>query len=423
MMGLLASEGFLGWRRAQARLRRRIKGARPAVHYFHQVDDPYSHLVVQKLGALARHYNLQFVSHLAGPPSPAFQGDDTRFRAWALRDAASIASGFGVSFPEKANLPTTGQVRQANALLAGRLNDPAFADAAVETGELMWQGALPGAGAASEAALAVVQTGSRLRASLGHYYGGMFYFEGEWFWGLDRLHLLESRLQSEGYGAPRTVVPLPSTPAHFGDASGVTLEYFPSLRSPYTAVGHQRVADLVAASGVNLVLRPVIPMMMRGVPAPRDKKVYIMMDAAREARYFGVPFGRFTDPIGAPVLRAFAYFPAAAEQGRGMAFVGAYLSAAFARGIDVTKQAGIERVLDEAGVDASRHTPDDWQAVLDDNLVAMNEAGLWGVPSFRVTDASGAAAYACWGQDRIWRVAREIARRAVPRQGSSGSNG
>ena len=53
----------------------------------------------------------------------------------------------------------------------------------------------------------------------------------------------------------------------------------------------------------------------------------------------------------------------------------------------------------------------DWEAVLEDNLSDMLAAGLWGVPSFRVTGGNEDTAFACWGQDRIWRVENEIARR------------
>lgn len=55
---------------------------------------------------------------------------------------------------------------------------------------------------------------------------------------------------------------------------------------------------------------------------------------------------------------------------------------------------------------------EDWESVLDDNLTAMLAAGLWGVPSFRVTGGADGNAFACWGQDRIWRLENEIARRA-----------
>ena len=51
-MRLMASEAFMGLSRRRARLKRRLTGQAPVVHYFHQVDDPYSHLAVQKLDAL-----------------------------------------------------------------------------------------------------------------------------------------------------------------------------------------------------------------------------------------------------------------------------------------------------------------------------------------------------------------------------------
>ncbi|MXW49400.1 MAG: 2-hydroxychromene-2-carboxylate dehydrogenase, partial [Gammaproteobacteria bacterium] len=55
-MRLMTSEAFLRSSRRRARLRRRLSGEAQAVHYFHQVDDPYSHLAVQKLDALKAAY-------------------------------------------------------------------------------------------------------------------------------------------------------------------------------------------------------------------------------------------------------------------------------------------------------------------------------------------------------------------------------
>jgi len=53
----------------------------------------------------------------------------------------------------------------------------------------------------------------------------------------------------------------------------------------------------------------------------------------------------------------------------------------------------------------------DWQGLLQENIDAMNGAGLWGVPGFRVSSAHEAP-FSCWGQDRIWRVEAEIAKRS-----------
>jgi 2-hydroxychromene-2-carboxylate isomerase len=115
----------------------------------------------------------------------------------------------------------------------------------------------------------------------------MFYFDGEWFWGIDRIRLLEQRLSAEGFDTETgpLCVPEPTPLDTTGkNLDGILLEYFPSLRSPYTAIGHQRVLDLVNHSGVSVKVRPVLPMMMRGIPAPREKQRYIITDAGREGR-------------------------------------------------------------------------------------------------------------------------------------------
>ena len=160
-----------------------------------------------------------------------------------------------------------------------------------------------------------------------------------------------------------------------------------------------------------------MPMLMRGVPAPRAKQRYIITDAAREGRAHDSPLGRIVDPFGDPVKRAFALFPAAAKLGRSMEFVTAYLQAAWVDGVDIATEAGLKAVAAEAGLDwqalqqAQQGT--DWEAVLDDNLSEMLGAGLWGVPSFRVSGGSTEQPFSCWGQDRIWRVESEIAARAA----------
>lgn len=262
-----------------------------------------------------------------------------------------------------------------------------------------------------------------LRARLGHYAGAMFYFEGEWYWGADRLRHLESRLRAMSL-CHEAVSPLCSRDpkmlsASGADASAVTLEFFPSLRSPYTAISYARVMDLVRRSNVTLKLRPVMPMMMRGVPAPRAKGGYIISDAKREAELAGVEFGRIVDPFGEPVRRAFSLYPWARERGKAVEYLGAYLVAAFARGVNVTSDKGLQRVVESIGLDWQEASKvlgkDGWQAELEDNVNAMLGAGLWGVPSFRVYGANDPTPYSTWGQDRLWRVETEIARRAGQR--------
>ena len=45
MMGLMSSGGFANWQRTKARYLRLLRVESPKLFYFHQVEDPYSHMM------------------------------------------------------------------------------------------------------------------------------------------------------------------------------------------------------------------------------------------------------------------------------------------------------------------------------------------------------------------------------------------
>ena len=57
-----------------------------------------------------------------------------------------------------------------------------------------------------------------------------------------------------------------------------------------------------------------------------------------------------------------------------------------------------------------------WEEMVEENRLAMYEAGLWGVPSFRLLNENGEQVLALWGQDRLWLFAREIQGQLARRQ-------
>ncbi len=418
--GFLSSKQFADLLQRIARGKRVLSGKAPTVHYFHQVNDPYSHLAVQKLDALRHQYTLPFITHLVSESADAFKGSAEHFAHWAQQDASAIASGYATTL-NIVGTPTAEQIHMANLRLGTLVDADTFAVEAKAVGTELWEHSIHLDSADTEhttAAQNALETGNALRKKLGHYAGAMFYFDGEWYWGVDRLHLLEQRLIDEGYASANAtpIVPLPrATDTTDLNAQQITLEYFPSLRSPYTAVGHKRVLALIERSGVKVELRPVMPMLMRGVPAPPAKQRYIITDAGREGRFYRSPLGRVVDPFGEPVKAAFNLYAGAEVLNQGMAFVTAYLSAAWQQGIDIATTKGLQQVAHNAEIDwqamTEAATRVDWQALLDDNLYALTHANLWGVPSFRVSGGNNPESFACWGQDRIWRVEEEIASR------------
>ena len=409
---------------ARQRHRQRRHGQR-RLRFFYQVNDPYSVLVTQLMPALLRDYDLHLKPYLvpaaAGPNTP----EPERLARLAGVDAGLLAPAYGLAAPA-ALAPAPGRVALAQRVLAGALDSPEFADLALATGEALFGGAdlasLLGEDepASSVATAAALNAGVRRRHALGHYASAMLHYEGEWYWGVDRLHHLEARLREEGaVRSPASAMLAPRPPIitgpHRDVSDRLTLECYPSLRSPYSALIFDQARRLCQATGVRLLTRPVLPMVMRGVPVTPAKGRYIFFDAAREARALGLAWGRIVDPIGQPVRHGYALWHWARERGSGDALFAAFLRAAFVEGVDLSRTAGLRHVVAAAGLswgDARKQLHNDhWQAELEDNRLALYQQNCWGVPSFRLLDRDAPATPLLWGQDRLWWFAREIQRR------------
>jgi 2-hydroxychromene-2-carboxylate isomerase len=416
-------------RRVRAEARRVRRGEPHLVHYFHQPDDPYSRLAAQVLPAFLSRYEVQLQAHVVAEPTPVAIHEPTLWRKWARRECAAMAPFHGLACRDPGREPDPGLVDLARRVLLRLEGVPAaFAAAATAAGAALeaddraaldalarTHGSVP----APEAA-ARLDRNFRLRHRLGHYLGAMFFYAGEWYWGIDRLHYLESRL--DALGARRSDAPPgPSvvlrrrSPATISAARRVPLEFFCSLRSPYTHLAYGRVADLARRYPVDLVVRPVLPMMMRGVKADRRKGQYILFDTRREADRLGVPFGNIWDPFGAPVRRAYSLFPWARAQGRAFEYLHEYSKAVWSERVNAMKPEGLRLVVERAGLrweDALPHLDTrDWEAEMDRNVADMIAAGSWGVPTLRLPATADHAEFTVWGQDRIWLVEEELARR------------
>lgn len=340
----------------------RGRTGRPQVEVFLDPSDPYSQLLHAVLPTLEARYDIDLVTHIVGPPDDSAAPEREALAVYAAIDAQRLAAKAGIHVDLRPQ-PLT--------------RDTGDADARLRT--------------------------------LGHYQGGMIHHGGEWYWGLDRLHYLEARLveigarRSDALDTPIFAPPvIPSeTPTGVGQTTAV-LHWYLSFRSPYTAIVAERVEALAKAYGAELRLRFVLPMVMRALPVPKTKRRYIVTDTAREAHRMGVPFGRVSDPVGAPVERGYAVLNWAVAQGHGLAFTHAFLSSVWSEGVDAGSDRGMKRIVEAAGLnwaDAREQIDtDDWRAVAEANRAEMMSYGLWGVPSFRVGET------AVWGQDRLWVV-------------------
>ena len=410
-------------RHAKAEQIRVKAGAPHRVDYFHQVDEGYSDLTAQVLERFAQRYDIELHCHLVRGQEGKNAPEPEMLASLARYEAHLIAPGYGLCFPQRPDPPEPEHVVVATQILAAQSSED-FPRVVAAVSAALWQGddaalkrlAVAHGSASADAAAAAVSAGTEKRKALRHYSGAMFYYGGEWYWGVDRLYHLEMRLAA--LGADRSpgeslIAPRPDMDlAGHTDQGRYTLELYASLRSPYTAVIFDRAVAFAQHAGVELKLRPVLPMVMRGVPATREKGMYIFMDAAREARVAGVPYGNFYDPIGDPARRCYALYPWAASQGKGVELCSSFLRHAFALGVNTNNDRGLRKVVEAAGLDwgaAQAHREDTaWEALLEDNRQTMYAAGLWGVPSFRLLNPAGKALLATWGQDRLWLVAHTL---------------
>ncbi len=416
----LTSDGLRDVRRARHRLARRMGGGAMAVDFFFQVDDPYGPVALPFLGALADRYGLALQLHIVPAPDAAAAPEIDRLADYGRRDSAMLAKTLGLA-PICTGQPNAAQIVRAQAIAAAALDSDRPIDALIAVGRACLSddpdAALDGLaerfGSLDAPKTAeVVAKGATKRQKLGHYLGATTHFEGEFYWGVDRLHYLEARLRAE-QGATHAplcpVLDLRTLPEPIQPTTRPRLDFYLSFRSPYTLVAAERIGALAEAYGADLRLKFVLPMVMRGLPVPGAKRMYITLDTKRESARAGIAFGKIVDPVGTGVERGLAVLHHAIARGpaQGLDFARSFLRAAFAEGIDMTTDAGLLPVAARAGIAAddvhAALADPSWRAVADANRADLFALGLWGVPSFQVDDRP-----AWWGQDRLWRIEDDL---------------
>ena len=346
--------------------KKRQEAKRPhVIHFFHQLDDPYSQLLAKALPVLQSRYNIILETHLVDAPEDSAVPERAMLKAYSLLDAQRLANRFQLDwqFVQPSELPNSDAASESNAL----------------------------------------------RKKWGHYLGATLYYEGEWYWGIDRLHHLEDRLNDLGLGQTNVNAHLfPATQYAHGQITpqNTSIDFFFSFRSPYSAISAAKIFHWAHQAGVNIKLRYVLPMVMRGLPVPAEKRKYISLDAAREAYVQGVPFGRLNDPVGKPTERGLALMPFAEMHNLAEDYVMSFMQGVWSEGLDAGLDSHLKIIVERAGLNwtaakdilRSQSNEAHWRAIAEENRQALFALGLWGVPSFRYENTSA------WGQDRFWVI-------------------
>lgn len=394
------------------------------VIYFHKVDDPYSALTIEYVEKISSTFDVVLKPVLVGKEISETLHEPSMYGDYCLRDVNRIADYYDVVFTSQ-TYPEKNLVNLANSILTA-VDETDFIFIARKVSKALWahdkkilEELSIKYAASSNEVLKKLDHGNTIRNDKDYYYGSAFYYGKELYWGIDRINHLEERLDELGLRKSlmngSICEPNLKAPNKIDSEHKFNLYYYPSLNSPYTFVSISGVKEIKDTYPINLIIKPVLPMLMRKMTIPNFKAKYIISDAAREGLKKNNPIGSIYSPIGKPARKAYSIFPIIDEAGKGFEYINELLHASFYDGINIGEDAYLKTTVEKLGLDwniiSKKLGSSDWKKVLDSNLQDMYSGNCWGVPSFKVTDANDENPFYVWGQDRMWLLKEEIYQR------------
>jgi len=383
----------------------------PVADVYLALNDPYSFMLIQVLPEIEQRFNIKFKLFLVYESVPGVTIDPKLMRAWAIRDANFIADQYQLKRidqqPSQESLFTGQQMWQLR---------PKTLANAWQLFQQTWFDEFDDYYHASTPVINYQIKNLMRLVKRGHYLPASIFMAGQWFVGIDRLEHLEKRLTDFGLAKDDSSPFYQKNSLIFAERTTKTLtvdnnesniiEAFISLRSPYSYIGLLQAEKLSLHYHKPLKIKPLLPMVMRGLTITENKQRYVVFDASREANKLKIPFTGITDPLEQGIINAFQVFSFAEKENKGLAFIKSAFKAIYVDGLNLSQNTVIESLCqqhelnyDEALEYNNEH---DWQQWSDSNQSSLDSMGLWGAPCFRFQDTI------CWGQDRLAQIEQAI---------------
>ncbi len=420
----ISSDALLLIKRRLRQWQRQVSGRHATLDIFLAINDPYSYLLIQILPSFMVRFNVSVKFHTVLDLQPEMFPAPILSQLYAVHDANHLAKLYALDFP-KNGMPKTDKkiLEQATALLV-QAESADYLVSAQTIYQQFWHNKFEQQHNASlftnEKISQRLHYNQQLLTKKGHYMAAMIHFEGEWYWGLDRLDHLERRLitkkmafrNNEEITYNRTyqdfcaqnIIATAAQKIETTLKKPLTLYW--SARSPYSYIALERAIKLCQHYRMPLSIKPILPMVMRGMKVPSTKKMYIFLDTKREAKKLGLPYGFVADPLGAGVDRCYALLDYAQSKKKLPDYLLSFSRAVNTQGIRSDTDSGMKIIVERCGLNwlmaKSKLSNTDWQQNVDNNLNELLELGCWGVPCFDYNNMI------FWGQDRIAFIEQEI---------------
>jgi 2-hydroxychromene-2-carboxylate isomerase len=197
---------------------------------------------------------------------------------------------------------------------------------------------------------------------------------------------------------------------------GTFIDYYFAPQSPWTYLGHERLAQMARAAAAEV---RVLPIDLGGKVFPISGGLPLGQRAPQRQAYRLVELQRFSDHLKAPLNLKPKYFPVAGDDASrliiavdlqdgseaAMKISGAIFGAVWVRERDIADSAVLAELLAECGLDAQRLEQSHALAVqarYEANTRQAIDAGVFGAPSYVL----GGEIF--WGQDRLDFLERKL---------------
>ena len=392
------------------------------VYYFHEVNDPYSHLCAQILKPLTDHYEIDLVPLIVGKPPKSSTPETEMLMTHSIEDAVMIAPYYNLQFHPLTSEIDHQSIEVAQSILVN-CDQSKFINTAVRVGEALWSGNSDELHSMNDSKnhlnnnhlSSVIKKNNMTRKKMGHYFGGVFAYEGECYWGIDRLPHLEKRLTEVGAkkgDKEGTVMSKKYSVVNKKQWPELYLDIFWSGRSPYSYLAMKPLAELREKYNVELRYQIIQPMVMRGMKINPEKGLYIIKDCMRIANENSIPFGNIIDPVGEAVERCYSMFDYVRKNRKEEQYLHAFAKAVWAEGKHGYLTSTLKTIINKIDLDWEEAKTEldstNWTNETDKNRETLYKLGKWGPPTMSLSNSEGENLITVWGQDRIWLIEETI---------------
>lgn len=395
----LTSERFEKLQSQTARAVEMLGGRDATLRFFHDPRCARSWVLLEALLAFQDAYDVTVTPYLVPSPPARYVGDVNAYYEFSLKDAQIQARYYGLTFPQLQ--PRQAQVNTVLEELKARPREREWLRYAHRLGEELFRGnSIPD----SIEPVRGLEANAQLMNNLGNYRGGTIFAHGAWYFGVDRLALIEKGYEELELGEGATLQPRPSALEKLDDKR---LRFYFSFRSPFSYVALPRVLALAAKYDLELETLAVFTPETESRPAPLRMQLNLLIDAAREGRDTHVQFGRVNalSRKAHEELTAVFYGLASAPE-RQRRYLHAAMRAVWGRGVDFEQDGVWQRIQEEARIgdkELKRFLAErNWLSDAQSHGEYLQSKGYLSVPAFEI----GPTFY--WGYDRLTQLEHQL---------------